>query len=208
MQPMSPSKPKGSNPVSAPKCGDFGHRNKAGQLCGQFVVKGTEHCRNHAGKTLVRLRAEGEIVEAVRRWGLGDTTVEPGEVLLRLLTQSMWRVEQLSGEVERIVSESGTLAEALTANSYTTTEDGTTVKTGEYIRAMTALESEERDRCYSFAAKAVAAGLAERQIRIAERQVELVKAAIEATLQDMGMNPDQQREVIRRVGGHLRLASG
>jgi hypothetical protein len=204
---MGQNPQKGHRPGGGPKCGDYGHRNKRGDLCGQYAVRGTKHCVNHAGKPLAKLRAEGEIVLAARKWGPGDTKVDPGEVLLRLLTQSLWRVEELSGEIERIVGESGSLVEALTANSYTATIDGSVVKTGEYIRAMTELEGEERDRCFSFAAKAVAAGLAERQVRIAERQVEYVKAAIEATLAEMGMNPAQQREAIRRVGGHLRVAA-
>lgn len=40
----------------------------------------------------------------------------------------------------------------------------------EGIRGLAKLEAEERDRCANFAAKAVAAGLAERMVRLAERQ--------------------------------------
>jgi hypothetical protein len=43
--------------------------------------------------------------------------------------------------------------------------------TGEAIRGLADLEAKERERCANFATKAIAAGLAERTVRIAERQV-------------------------------------
>jgi hypothetical protein len=43
--------------------------------------------------------------------------------------------------------------------------------TGDAIRGLADLEAKERERCANFASKAVAAGLAERTVRIAERQV-------------------------------------
>ena len=44
-----------------------------------------------------------------------------------------------------------------------------TANTGEAIRGLADLEAKERERCANFASKAVAAGLAERTVRIAER---------------------------------------
>lgn len=88
--------PKGQNPVNAPRCGDFGHRKKGGELCRQFVVRGTEHCASHAGKPLSVHRARGEIVMLVRNWGLGDTDVNTAQLMLRLISQSASRVGMLS----------------------------------------------------------------------------------------------------------------
>jgi len=199
---------KRHRPGGGPTCGDYGHKNKRGQKCGQYVVKGTKHCRHHAGKTLAKAKAQGAVVVELKKWGLGDSTVDPGEVLLRLVTQSAWRAERYAAEVARLVEEASNLTAALTGSSYTVDEEGEAVKSGEYIRAMVELENDERDRCAGFAAKAIAAGLAERQMQVLERQVEIFAAALRAGLSEAGMNEQQQQDVIGRVGRHLRLAAG
>ena len=50
------------------------------------------------------------------------------------------------------------------------TADGEVYRAGEHIRALADLEAEERERLARFCAKAIAAGLAERQVRVAERR--------------------------------------
>jgi hypothetical protein len=52
--------------------------------------------------------------------------------------------------------------------------------TGEAIRGLVQLEAQERDRAAGMAAKAVAAGLATRQVELAERQGQLVAEVIRA----------------------------
>ena len=86
---------KGS-PNGARKCHEFGHRNNRGEPCGANVIRGTTGCARHAGKTKAKAKAEGAVVMELERWGLGDATVDPGEVLLRLVTQSAARVELYS----------------------------------------------------------------------------------------------------------------
>jgi hypothetical protein len=74
------------------KCGHYGHRNKAGNLCGQNVVTGTQHCRHHAGKPLEQHRAFGEIRIAVSKWtldGHDGTDLDPRLEILRLI--SFWK---------------------------------------------------------------------------------------------------------------------
>src|SRR5215216_4040174 len=142
-------------------------------------------------------------------WGLGDTTVDPGEVLLRLVTQSAARAEryamlleeayeaaerlkQAHDAGERIEAPGDELADtaetarrdldrifntggvaALVGNTYGAAKDVGVYGTGEAIRGLADLEAKERERCANFAAKAVAAGLAERTVRVAERQGQL-----------------------------------
>jgi hypothetical protein len=57
-----------------------------------------------------------------------------------------------------------------------------TANTGEAIRGLADLEAKERERCANFASKAVAAGLAERTVRIAERQGQLMVEMVQAVL--------------------------
>jgi hypothetical protein len=62
--------------------------------------------------------------------------------------------------------------------------------TGEAIRGLADLEAKERERCASFASKAVAAGLAERTVRVAERQGQLTVEMVQA-LGEADLSPEQ-----------------
>jgi hypothetical protein len=139
-------------------------------------------------------------------WGLGDTNVDPGEVLLRLVTQSAARAERYAmlleeayeaaerlkqahdagaqieapgdeladtaetarRDLDRIFNTGGVAA--LVGNTYGAAKDVGVYVTGEAIRGLADLEAKERERCANFATKAIAAGLAERTVRVAERQ--------------------------------------
>lgn len=204
-------------PNAARKCYEFGHRNKAGKPCGANAIKGMKGCRRHAGKTLKRAKAEGAVVVELQRWGLGDTTVDPGEVLLRLVTQSAARCElygRLLGEayeaaerlrashaagelvtaepgddeapaaqaarldLDRIFNTGGVAA--LIGYRFDADRHGRIYAVDEGVRGLAKLEADERDRCANFAGKAVAAGLAERQVRLAERQGALMAGVFDA----------------------------
>ncbi len=203
----------------------------------------------HSGMSIDKARAKGAVVLELQRWGLGDTTVDPGEVLLRLVTQSAARVELLSRllqeaydaadrlkathEAERLmvvepddrddrpppaaaqaayedlrrVFATGGVA-ALVGQQYAATKDGDLYATGEAIRGLAKLEAEERDRCANFAAKAVAAGLAERQVRVAERQGATMAAVLRAVLGDLGLNPAQLAQVPALLARHVAAITG
>lgn len=94
---MSRPQSKSGRPVGPRGC--VGH-NRAGELCGNPAIAGTQNCRSHPGKPLAKLKAEGAIVTEVRAWGLDDEHVEPAEVMLRLTTQAYWRAA-LYGELLR-----------------------------------------------------------------------------------------------------------
>jgi hypothetical protein len=57
-----------------------------------WAIKGGEVCRKHGGGAPA-VKAKAAIRAGVMKWGLGDSTVDPGEVLLRLVTQSAARAE-------------------------------------------------------------------------------------------------------------------
>lgn len=99
---MSPSTPMQQahphvSPISGKPCGKGGctgrKKRAPTELCDGPAIVGTDRCRMHVGKDASRAQAEGAVVAAVRSWGLGDSTVDPGEVLLRLVTQSAVRAE-------------------------------------------------------------------------------------------------------------------
>jgi hypothetical protein len=120
---------------------------------------------------------------------LGDSHVDPGEVLLRLVTQSAARAQRYASELEALVDEEG-LAAAMVDELEIPTKHGS-YKAGEYIRGLAQLEAQERDRCAGFATKAVAAGLAERTVRVAERQGQLMAEMVQAALREVNLSLEQ-----------------
>jgi hypothetical protein len=63
--------------------------------------------------------------------------------------------------------------------------------TGEAIRGLADLEAKERGRCANFAGKAVAAGLAERTVPMAERQGRLMVEMLQTALREVDLSPEQ-----------------
>jgi hypothetical protein len=193
--------------AKAPKCSRL---RSDGQPCRANAVRGTDplSCRRHAGKSLAKIRAEVAVKETVAAWGLGDTKTDPGELLLRLVSQAAVRAAAYAQELERVVAENnGNLEKALTGETWITVGDGDSVKSGEYIRAIAQLEAAERDRAANFATKAIAAGLAERQVRLAEQQGQLIATVIRNILGDLDLTAAQQARVAEIVPLHLRAVA-
>lgn len=180
---------------------------RKGEQCTAWALHGSTccnaHLRNPDARANAKVRAELEM------WTVGDVVDDPGEVLLKLVTQSRRRADRLATELHAIVDRhGGSLHDALVGNSYVTTADGDTVKVGEYVRGLAKLENEERDRCARFAERAVAAGLAERQVRLAERQGELLNTVLLGVLEELGMTEEQLDRVPDLIDRHLDLVAG
>lgn len=192
------------SPISGKPCGKGGctaHSKRTKELCDGNAVDGTELCRMHPGKSLAKAKAEGAVRAAVLAWGLGDVCADPGEVLLRLVTQSAHRAAGYAAELESHVAESDSLRKALIGEAW-----GEFGPVGEFVRGLVRLEAEERDRCAGFATKAIAAGLAERQVRLAERQGALIAEAIRGILTDLGVADDPR--AVHVVATRLREIAG
>lgn len=185
MQPLDPTTGT-TSPVTGKPTGKRGcaKRKRGGMLCDGPAITGTDRCRMHAGQPAAKLKAQGEVRTMVINWGLGDSAVDPGEVLLRLVTQSAVRAERYAAELGQMVEDSDSLQKALIEEAW-----GEFGKQGEFVRGLVKLEAEERDRCAAMATKAIAAGLAERQVRIAERQGAQVVQLLKAFAQALGHDP-------------------
>jgi hypothetical protein len=66
---------------------------QTGQQCKRTAIPGGTVCRYHVGGAQ-QVKAKAAVRAELLGWGLGDTTVDPGEVLLRLVTQSAARAER------------------------------------------------------------------------------------------------------------------
>jgi hypothetical protein len=193
------------------------------------------------------VKVKAAIRAEVMNWGLGDSYVDPGEVLLRLVTQSAARAEMYARllqeafdaaerlkeahekgtNIEAVGDENADTAEtarrdldrifntggvaALVGNTYGAAKDvGVYYVTGEAIRGLADLEAKERERCANFATKAVAAGVAERTVRVAERQGQLMVKMAQAALREVDLSPEQAsafKAALARQAGELTAPS-
>jgi hypothetical protein len=231
--------------VAGGRCRDFGGRKKNGDPCDGPVIGGTTRCRMHTGKKGAVAKAQGAVVLELRKWGLGDAHVDPGETLLRLVSQSAQRVDLYSralgeaydaadrlrqaheahklivdvdedepsaselkaaADLDRIFNTGGIAA--LVGQTYTATQAGGIYATGEAIRGLAQLEAQERDRLANFCAKAIAAGLAERQVQIAERMGLQMAAVLRAVLGELVLTPDQWARVPLAMETHVAPIAG
>jgi hypothetical protein len=179
-----------------------GHKRN-GEPCQRPPVAGAKVCRSH-GAAAPQVKAMAAVRAEVMRWGLGNSDIDPAETLLRLLSQSVARAERYAAELEDLVGESKNLREALVAQAW-----GEFGPTGEYVRGLATLEAQERDRAAGFAARAVAAGLAERQVKLAERQGALIADLLRSVLNDpaLGLTDEQRRLAPGVARRHLAAAS-
>ena len=181
--------------------------HKDGAPCGRWPTKGATVCRSH-GAGSPRVAAKAAVRAEVMSWGLDAPDVDPGVTLLKLLAQSAARAQRYAQEIEQLVAESPSLHEALVAETWIPTENAGSYKAGEYIRGLALIEAQERDRCVAFAAKAIAAGLAERSVRLAERQGQLLADMIRAVMADpeLGLSVEQRAAVPAVMRRHLAIA--
>jgi hypothetical protein len=190
------------------------------------ITKELAVCRWHGGAA-GQVKAKAAIRAEVLNWGLDDPHIDPGGVLLRLVTQSAARAEhyfrmlqetfeaaerlkqahdagmQIDAPGDELADTAETARRdldrmfntgdvaALVGNTYGAAKDVGVYVTGEAIRGLADLEARERERCANFASKAVAAGLAERTVRIAERQGQLMVEMVQAALREVDLSPEQ-----------------
>jgi hypothetical protein len=112
-------------------------------------------------------------------------------------------------DLDRIFNTGGVAA--LVGNTYGAAKDvGVYYVTGEAIRGLADLEAKERERCANFATKAVAAGVAERTVRVAERQGQLMVKMAQAALREVDLSPEQAsafKAALARQAGELTAPS-
>ena len=175
-----------------------------GRRCGKPALVGATCCNLHLrGK---KPRAHAAIRAELIQWTDGDHLEDPETVLLRLLSQAWRRVQRLGAALDAAIDAAGgDLAAAMVGDAWTVTPDGDRVKVGEYVRGLAQLEADERDRAANFSKLAIAAGIAQRRVAVAEQQAELAERALLAALADAGLPAAQQTAVAGRMAHHLQL---
>lgn len=185
-----------------------GAKKRAGGECGRPAGWGTPHpgtgrCKLHGGSTPNHVAAaqREQAADAVQTLGL-PRDVEPHEALLEEVHRAAGHVAWLAGVVAEL--EKQQVVHGITRTVQM--PDGTrSVEARAALNVWVKLYQEERDRLTRVAKVAIDAGVAERQVRLAERQAQQLAEVIRAVLTDLGhdLEDPDVRKVVR-----LRLIEG
>lgn len=164
-----------------------------GVPCGQAAGMGTDHlgwgnCKFHGGTSKGhRIHASKLMAaEAVRTLGL-DIKIDPHRALLEELWRTAGHVVWLREKIEELGGDDLLYLTEL----------------GFKPRAFLDVYQRERDHLAKVAKMCLDAGVAERQVRIAEEQGALVAMAIKAILADLNLTPEQAEQAPGIVRRHL-----
>lgn len=174
--------------------------NRRGSQCGRFLAEGEVVCRFHGGAAPAALvkaaqrRAEARALAILADLDHVEPCSDPVGDLLGIAGQSVKLCDLLRGVVAQLeeVSYRGGIGA------------GQEQLRGELAAYLSALQ-----RAESVLSRVVGLGLEERRVRVSERQVEVLAAAVDAALRRLGLDAGQQasarlllaEEIGRRSGG-------
>lgn len=207
---------------------------RSGEQCKRSATPGATVCRMHGGaapqvrKAAQRRKVQSDaLVQAQRMVARAGVDSDPIEHLLDSLHLSaqlvyVWgtMVAAIDERAEEETDERGFLRGELGYDEVESGKGFTDVIVRPRDRMM-AVDSRGEARVHpyveeyqkaierraKFAKLCIDAGIAERQIRIVEQQVQIVQKAFEATLDKLNLDPAQRQEARREYGRHLRLVS-
>ena len=197
------------NPNFSPDLPRCGAHTQAGGLCVNVPMNGQARCRMHGGASpQAKAKAKERIQQAAARAAVelfaGRRDIDPGSALLELVQWTAGEVDYWRGRVRQL--EEHDLTWGVTRVKDGGDDRGTTSEAKPNIAYMMLTDAGNRLAAYCVAA--LKAGVAERQVRLAEQQGALVADVIRRILDDLHLTKGQQELVATVVPNHLRAITG
>lgn len=183
----------------------------------------------HAGQPIAVVKARGVANAAMSAFAAhGVPNIQPGYAVLSMLQMTWLRLHLYGGLLEAQLEAQGGTADdvpadlddvdpqqgdgprtgGLIGHTYAPAKTGDgRIATGEAPRALVVLEAAERDRVVRYAKTAHDMGIAEREVKLAEQQGQLLATVIRNVLGDLDLTPEQQALAPKAIGRHLRAAA-
>ncbi len=188
--------------------GQCGAETRGGTLCEKAAGWGTDHvgigrCKLHGGNmpTHVKRAQLVQAVQAVETYGL-PREVLPFDALLEELQRTAGHVAWLGAQVRGM---EGDHLVGPVGESGLDLKTGTEHHPGYEPSVWLKLYQAERKHLTDVAATCIKCGIAERQVRIAEQQGQLLAEVIAAILKDLKVPADKARPIVRK---HLTAVQG
>lgn len=207
-------------------------QSRGGGRCHQAAIRGLDRCRVHVGVSSDLAEAQGAAMDA---WSAANGTLHlsPEEAVVGMYKLAWVRANFYSSLLEEQVlraqeEPAGTVDDdddldghaaatktippigegaGLIGYTFSSDREHGIFASGEAIRGLVQLEAQERDRVVKFAKAAHDMGIAEREIRIAEQQGELLASAVRRILDGLNLSVEQQRIVPQLVPQVLRMVA-
>jgi hypothetical protein len=178
------------------------HDAEGNELCTRPAGWGTDHpghgpCKLHGGNTTSHVTA-GVVAmaeSAVKTFGL-SREIDPRDALLEEVYRTAGAVDWLAKQVQALDTAS------VVWGRTEETDEGVKHKAAPNVWVQ--LYQQERAHLVRVAKEAIAAGIEERKVRLAEQQGAMLASVIKAVLADLDLTADQQARVPEVVPRHLR----
>ena len=186
---------------------------RTGKRCGLHPVRGASVCKWHGGGAPA-VKAAGERraqEEAARKQlsALGEPQeIDPAEALLKLISWKHGEVIWLRAQVQDVADEKLTWGRTQTDVGLGAQGpvDTTTEKAAPNV--WWTLLRQAEDQLANYATRALKAGIAERQVRLAEAQGQMVYAVLLAVFERLSLTPEQWELARMAAPQELRRLSG
>lgn len=204
----APIEPNGAGQPIDRRC--TARSGRTGERCKKAAIKGATVCGTHGGKApqvkaAAKRRIEGQAAElAVVTYGL-PREVAPDVALLEEVHRTAGHVAWLGEVVGQL--EQGEVTWGLAEETDAPITDGgggVTTKHKAAVNVWVKLYQDERRHLAAVCRDALAAGIAERQVRLAEQQGALLAGAVNRILEGLGLSAEQWERVPQVVPVVLR----
>ena len=186
------------------------NRSKDRGPCHQAAVKGTDACRNHAGRaTALQIEMGQAAITAFA--ATGEPTINPARTVLQVLQMSYLRMNAYGKLLAQQVAKEGMVPEEdltrMTAMDQiepggligfrygAAGKEGTIYIVAEEVRSLVALEAAERDKVIRYAKTAHDMGISAQLLDLAKRWTDIAAGRVVALLAALDLTPEQMERV-------------
>jgi hypothetical protein len=195
-----------------PKCA--GMSKQTGKRCKRDPAIGLDKCAIHCGLSKAerdRIAAEYLAMQEARRavitYGL-PRDISPGDALLEEVRYTAGHVAWLRERIRELEDRDLIWGVTEQVEKNATEFEGTDTTEAAKPNVWLDLYYRERKHLVDVAKAAIAAGIEERKVRLAEQQGALVAMVIRGILADLKLTPDQRELVAEVVPRRLRALAG
>jgi hypothetical protein len=186
--------------------------SQTGQPCRKPPMKGQDVCATHGGRAPQNRAAaerrlnEIKALKAVANFGL-PREIDANDALLEELYRTAGAIDWLHAQILDLEPDAITWGQTEENEIGSGEWKGTNSTYGAAVNVWVQLWQKERDHLVAVSKAAIAAGIEERRIKLAEQQGALLASVIKSILGDLQLTPTQAAAAPRIVADRLRQVS-